>query len=203
MRKTAIVVLVVITCLIAARFVLRSRLDARGYIRMNPVLRALDADGDGTISAAEIANAPAALRSIDANNDGVLTEDEVAYVFESKPGIADEMTGLLMSYDRNGDGRLTPDEMPERMQGLFVRGDKNHDGVLTAAEVRELALHTPPPGESREGRRDPVVAALDTNSDGVISKEEIANAPAALRSLDRNGDGRLTADEFRALLQRR
>ena len=48
-----------------------------------------------------------------------------------------------------------------------------------------------------------MVAALDTNSDGVISKEEIANAPAALRSLDRNGDGRLTADEFRALLQRR
>ena len=123
-------VLVVITCLIAARFVLRSRLDARGYIRMNPVLWALDADGDGTISAAEIANAPAALRSIDANNDGVLTEDEVAYVFESKPGIADEMTGLLMSYDRNGDGRLTPDELPERMQGLFARGDKNHDGVL-------------------------------------------------------------------------
>ena len=41
-----------------------------------------------------------------------------------------------------------------------------------------------------------IVAALDANHDGVIDAQEIANASAALKSLDRNGDGKLTPDEF-------
>ncbi len=40
-----------------------------------------------------------------------------------------------------------------------------------------------------------VLSALDLNHDLVISSEEIANAPRALRSLDANGDGALDADE--------
>ena len=38
--------------------------------------------------------------------------------------------------------------------------------------------------------------ALDANHDGVIDANEIANAPAALKTLDKNGDGKLTPDEF-------
>jgi hypothetical protein len=130
-------------------------------------------------------------------------QDETAYIYEGRPGSADEMAGMLMSFDRNGDGKLTREEVPERMQGLFDRGDKNQDGTLTAVEIHELALHTPPPGEAFDRGRDPVIAALDANRDGVISKEEIDNAPEALRALDRNGDGKPTADEFRALPLRR
>ena len=43
----------------------------------------------------------------------------------------------------------------------------------------------------------PVQSALDANGDGVISVDEIAQAPAALRKLDKNGDGKLTEDEVR------
>jgi Ca2+-binding EF-hand superfamily protein len=43
----------------------------------------------------------------------------------------------------------------------------------------------------------PVLAALDANKDGVISKSEINNAAAALRKLDKNGDGELDAEEMR------
>jgi Ca2+-binding EF-hand superfamily protein len=39
--------------------------------------------------------------------------------------------------------------------------------------------------------------ALDADHDGVISAEEIRNAPVALRTLDKNGDGQLTQDELR------
>jgi hypothetical protein len=39
--------------------------------------------------------------------------------------------------------------------------------------------------------------ALDTNHDGILSADEIANAPASLKKLDKNGDGQLTADEYR------
>ena len=41
------------------------------------------------------------------------------------------------------------------------------------------------------------MVSLDANGDGVIDAEEIANAPAALRKLDKDGDGKLTPDEYR------
>jgi hypothetical protein len=42
----------------------------------------------------------------------------------------------------------------------------------------------------------PLERAVDTDGDGVISAEEIAAATAALKALDRNGDGQLTLDEI-------
>lgn len=47
--------------------------------------------------------------------------------------------------------------------------------------------HRPPP--------NPLFMALDVNHDGVIDAGEIANAPAELKTLDKNGDGVLTRDE--------
>ena len=37
---------------------------------------------------------------------------------------------------------------------------------------------------------------LDANVDMTISSNEIDNAPAALRTLDRNGDGKISPDEL-------
>ncbi len=56
------------------------------------------------------------------------------------------------------------------------------------------------PGPHGPGGRHgppPVIAALDTNRDGVISADEIANASASLLTLDKNGDGTLTIAELR------
>ena len=44
---------------------------------IDPVMLALDANGDGTLSAAEINNATASLSALDANKDGTLTRDEI------------------------------------------------------------------------------------------------------------------------------
>jgi hypothetical protein len=41
-----------------------------------------------------------------------------------------------------------------------------------------------------------LIGALDANHDGVIDADEIANAPQLLKKLDKNGDGKLTPDEF-------
>ena len=48
-----------------------------GFMRNDPLMEALDADHDGSLSAEEIKNAPAALMNLDKNGDGKLTEDEV------------------------------------------------------------------------------------------------------------------------------
>jgi hypothetical protein len=58
----------------------------------------------------------------------------------------------------------------------------------------------PPGGPGGPGRHHhpplPIVTALDANHDGIIDSNEIANASAALKTLDKNGDGQLTADEY-------
>src|ERR1700678_3771938 len=44
-------------------------------------------------------------------------------------------------------------------------------------------------------RMSPILNAIDVNQDGVLSAAEIADAPAQIRKLDKNGDGKLTQDE--------
>ena len=52
------------------------------------------------------------------------------------------------------------------------------------------------PGRGSYIQFHPLLAALDTNHDGVIDEAELARAPEILRSLDRNSDGRITPDEM-------
>ena len=54
-------------------------------------------------------------------------------------------------------------------------------------------------GSTRRAKPAPplVVATLDANHDGVIDAAEINNASVALKSLDKNADGKLTAEELR------
>ena len=186
-----------------------------GMVR-SPAFQALDADRDGVVSAAELANAAASLKVLDKNGDGRLTEDEVrpqmggrvgrggrgARGESTGPG-AEEMVQTLMAFDKNGDGQLTRDELPERMHGLFERADSDKNGSLTAGEILKTAeTSAAPAGRGRgEGpdfmRLDPVLAALDTNSDGEISAGEVAAAATSLKKLDKNGDGQLQEDEVR------
>ncbi len=178
---------------------------------------ALDTDHDGTISAKEIANAPESLRKLDKNGDGQITEEEVRPPRPPERETAgpgpDELVETLMAFDKNHDGKLSKDELPERMQGTFERGDTNKDGFLTADEIRVMAKAQAAPrardGEERrrpEGgpgrggmmmRSDPIFAALDTDHDGVLSANEIRDAAKSLKALDKNNDGQITADEAR------
>ena len=70
-----------------------------------------------------------------------------------------------------------------------------------------VAQNPPPPPPAQFGGPDraprfhpppnPLMEALDTNHDGVLSADEIASAAASLKKLDKNGDGQLTQDELR------
>ena len=54
----------------------------------------------------------------------------------SLPGRArGDMRERLMRMDSNGDGLLTRDELPERMQQMFDRMDNDGDGALDASEI--------------------------------------------------------------------
>lgn len=71
-----------------------------------------------------------------------------------------------------------------------------------ASALVAIAQDAPPENEDRGGDRPrrpapPLVAALDANKDGEIDASEIAKASDALKSLDKNSDGKLTRDELR------
>ncbi len=174
----------------------------------HPVLQlitALDTDGDGILSAAEIANATASLKTLDKNGDGELTPDE--YGPEMTSGTTGAMLGrggmptrggmrmhqgpppphsfedmaIVRVLDTAGDGTISAEGIANA-PALLKTLDKNDDGQLSPLEY---------------GRKPrPLVAALDEDGDGIISASEIANAATALKTLDKNGDGTLTANEY-------
>ena len=106
---------------------------------------------------------------------------------------------LIKVLDTNGDGIIDANEIANAPAALKTL-DKNGDGKLTINEyIGPWAKDTngPPPGP--DGKRPPVppiITALDANGDGIIDATEIANASAALLKLDKNGDGKLTPDEY-------
>jgi Ca2+-binding EF-hand superfamily protein len=139
-----------------------------GFMRMNPLFAALDANGDGVIDEEELKNATVALKKLDRNNDGKLTSDEVRPAFgrggPGQPGggrggppagaeNVDEVVNRMLQFDKDADGRLSKDEVPERMQGMFERGDTNRDGFLSRDELVRLA-RTQSENRGREGTRE-------------------------------------------------
>ena len=59
-----------------------------------------------------------------------------------------------------------------------------------------VAVAQPFGGPGARGAQSPIFLALDTNHDGVIDANEIANAPAALRTLLKDGSTNLTAEDL-------
>ena len=141
--------------------------------------------------------------------------------------------------DKNKDGKITKDEFPEQMQRMFPRIDANQDGAIDREELAVMEQRMAQrgqdgqrpqgqpgqrpegqpgqrpqgqpgqrpegqPGQRPQGQQGqgrglpplPVLQALDTNQDGEISGDEIANAVKALRSLDKDGNGKLTMEEL-------
>jgi Ca2+-binding EF-hand superfamily protein len=113
------------------------------------VLRALDADGDGSISTSEIEGAVAALKKLDKNSDGQLTRQELESTLTDRAGGAPAPGGRgrggapgrgamlerLRQFDQNGDGKFSKDELPPRLQERFDTLDANKDGFINPREL--------------------------------------------------------------------
>ncbi len=77
----------------------------------------------------------------------------------------------------------------------------NPPAARPAAQPHAPSSALPTSEAGRSLPASPIIAALDTNHDGVIDADEIAHAVEALKSLDKNHDGKLTADEYRPQMQ--
>jgi hypothetical protein len=112
------------------------------------------------------------LTALDTDHDLAISNDEI--------NAARTVLGTL---DRNQDSELSAEECG------FDPPNPNTISPLLGAGFEKRARHW-------FMRLHPVLAALDTNRDGVLSKVEIATAGAALRTLDWNHDDQLTGPEL-------
>jgi len=50
----------------------------------------------------------------------------------------DQMVKDLMKFDANGDGKISKEELPDRMKALMDRGDTDKDGFLAKDEIQKF-----------------------------------------------------------------
>jgi hypothetical protein len=65
----------------------------------------------------------------------------------------DDVVERIMAFDKNKDGKVTRDELPERMHYLIEQGDSNKDGALDRDEIRKLAAKLGPIAPAKFGER--------------------------------------------------
>jgi Ca2+-binding EF-hand superfamily protein len=193
----------------------------------------LDANKDGVVTSDEVPDDKQSiferlLRVGDANGDKKLSKDELVAGLKraapapeagpnpgARPGAPGGLPGgvsakdIFGRLDKDGNGKIEKDEIPERMKENLGRVDSNSDGVVDLAEFEKVAQFFAgggrrpegapagaPEGRPGPGLFSPVVRALDADGDGELSSSEIADASKALAKLDKNNDGKLTRDEI-------
>jgi Ca2+-binding EF-hand superfamily protein len=174
------------------------------------LLRLFDTDRDGKLSAAEVTAAGDALKKLDRDNDGSISREELgaglmARAAQSQPGNPtggrfgiEQLLARWKESDKNGDGKWTKDEVPERAAERFAQIDTNGDGVIDEAELKKMAEGFAQMAAQGGDFLNRMFEQADANKDGKLSKDE---APERMKEnfdrLDRNKDGFIERDELR------
>ncbi len=191
----------------------------------------LDANGDGKLVKDEISEEQQRafermLRLGDSNDDGELTRDEFQKAATEQPasggqsgvgqpGVGQRRGPIAVSaeeffkrMDRNGDGKLSRDELPEflreRFGQVFEREDKDSVTLDEFQKMRDqlnAAGGRPAAGNRPGGNPEENFKRLDANGDGKLLLSEIPEPvrPFLGRLFERLGkgpDGAITLDEF-------
>ncbi|NJM84323.1 MAG: calcium-binding protein [Tabrizicola sp.] len=136
-RKT-VLVLAVILATGAATTALAERGEPRGAMLMD-AFDAMDADKDGKVTEAEIADhRRATFTAADADGNGLLSVQELKQMGKAADEVRQDrrVARMMERMDADGDGSLSASEL-SAMQGsrMFARVDADKDGAITKAEV--------------------------------------------------------------------
>lgn len=191
-----------------------------------------DGDGDGRVSAAEWRGREQGFARLDRNDDGFIDRKDLGGALggDKRRGAGkgkgkgdaagrthDEAESAAMraqakarfaQTDRNGDGKLTADELPaERFLQLL---DKNKDGAVDEAEFLAFVQKRgrsggPQGGDARRGKggggrrlNAGMLRRWDRDGDGRVVKAEFPGGDEMFARLDADGDGALTQADIAA-----
>ncbi len=98
---------------------------------------------------------------------------------------------LLLKYDANHDGTLTREELVAGLKAEFASLDTKHTGCLSPDQVDEI-------NQARIAADQSAATPIqDWNQDGCVDYREYSAAAYSLfDQIDRNGDGKITPQEF-------
>lgn len=183
--------------------------EGRGMPDPEQLFKRLDANGDGKLSKDELPERfGQRILQADANKDGVVTKEEFAEVAKRMGGGRGGPQGkpdaaqLFERADKNGDGKLTKDELPGPLAERLMKADADGDGAVTKAELEEArkkAGGRPGPDAGGRGGFDPgqMFQRLDRNGDGKVGVDELPERMAErLKGADADGDGAISKEEF-------
>jgi Ca2+-binding EF-hand superfamily protein len=184
----------------------------------------LDADGDGKLSKDEFLGSSSIFERWDADKDGFVTQAEMTAGLaaprkqvptepksdrdprkprgENRPGEKGGETRvkeMLRRLDKNGDRKISEDEVPERAKAFFKKLDKNKDGVVDVAEMKSMQGAGRRRGGADWAKR---IRTMDVDKNGSVSREEWKGRPDSFARLDSDKDGVLSGKEIDAFAKR-
>jgi Ca2+-binding EF-hand superfamily protein len=101
---------------------------------------------------------------------------------------------FMKEYDRDKDGFLSKDELPEWLRHNFDRLDLNKDGKISKEELEKGVAYL----QERHRPSDVVIVLVEMSDCDECSAEELQRAYDFLKKLDKNKDGKIDADELKA-----
>lgn len=136
--------------------------------------------------------------------------EEKPYVPEQLQRKHDRRLQDIKPYDKNKDGILDAKEQAASVKGKFTALDKNKDGKITAEEMAGAGDAYAAARTKKEPTANPEILRrevkdlqkrlneADANKDGVVSPKEYEEfQKARITRMDKNGDGKVDASEYR------
>ncbi|MFA5964456.1 MAG: EF-hand domain-containing protein [Sphingomonas sp.] len=117
------------------------------------MIAACDADGDGSVTRAELTACVAhSFAAIDTTHGGSI--GYIGYGDWALKWLGDaNALPSPFTIDTNDDNRITLAELQEELGHTFDRLDKDHDGMLTRAELLTIRANTGGGGSERRGKK--------------------------------------------------
>jgi len=105
-----------------------------------------------------------------------------------------DVDAFMREYDRNKDGYLSKDELPEWLHHNFARLDTDKDGKISKEELTRGVTYL----QQRRRPSDVVIVLVEMSDCDECCTEELQRAYEFLSKLDKNKDGKIDADELKA-----
>ncbi|HID74791.1 MAG TPA: hypothetical protein EYP56_02200, partial [Planctomycetaceae bacterium] len=144
-------------------------------------LREADANHDGVLTKEELPERmQARFDKLDANGDGKIDQAELEQLAQRlRGGHAAQAPSpavvlqRMMAADKDGDGKISKEEAPDRLKRRFNAIDTDQDGLIDKGELKRFVARIQRAGA---GGGPALVARLkraDKDGDGKISKDEV------------------------------